>query len=174
MRKFLLILFLVLTVFVGVVAQENKNENSDEVLIKINVPETDKKVKVYVSKYSNFMGKKLIAEGSNEVYIDNSYQYIGFSKFALQPLAINDKVLEYDVELGNPGLNGLGIATSIVGVITAGAGLGFLLSAGMYSEQEFKKMLPLGISMIGVGATGITVGLVLNGKHKPKLIRVNN
>ena len=49
MKKFLIILFLVLTVFVGVVAQESKSENTDEVLIKINVPETDKKVKVYVS-----------------------------------------------------------------------------------------------------------------------------
>ena len=174
MKRFLFILFLVLTVFVGVVAQESKSENTDEVLIKINVPETDKKVKVYVSKYPNFMGKKLIAEGSDEAYVDNSYQYIGFSKFALQPLVINDKVLEYDVELGNPGLNGLGIASSIVGAISAGAGLGFLLSAGMTSEQELKKMLPLGISMVGVGGTGVTVGLILNSKHKPKLIRVNN
>ena len=174
MKRFLFILFLVLTVCVGVVAQESKSENTDEVLIKINVPETDKKVKVYVSKYPNFMGKKLIAEGTGEAYVDNSYQYIGFSKFALQPLVINDKVLEYDVELGNPGLNGLGIASSIVGAISAGAGLGFLLSAGMTSEQEFKKMLPLGISMVGVGATGVTFGLILNSKHKPKLIRVNN
>ena len=36
------------------------------------------------------------------------------------------------------------------------------------------EMLPLGISMVGVGATGVTVGLILNSKHKPKLIRVNN
>ena len=34
MKKFLIILFLVLTVFVGVVAQESKSENTDEVLIK--------------------------------------------------------------------------------------------------------------------------------------------
>lgn len=70
MKRFLFILFLVLTVFVGVVAQESKSENTDEVLIKINVPETDKKVKVYVSKYPNFMGKKLITEGTSESYVD--------------------------------------------------------------------------------------------------------
>ena len=171
MKKFLVILFISLTIVLGVAAQEAK---SNDTLIKINVPETDKKVKVYVSKYPNFMGKKLITEGTGEAYVDNSYQYIGFSKFALQPLVINDKVLEYDVELGNPGLNGLGIASSFVGAISAGVGLGLLLSADMYGEQEFKKMLPLGISMVGVGATGVTVGLILNSKHKPKLIRVNN
>ena len=143
-------------------------------MIKINVPETDKKVKVYVSKHPNFMGKKLIAEGTSEAYVDNSYQYIGFSKFALQPLVINDKVLEYDVELGNSVKNGLGITSAFIGAISAGLGLGFLLSADMYGEQEFKKMLPLGISMIGVGATGVTFGLILNSKHKPKLIRVDN
>ena len=174
MKKFLIILFIALTIVLGVTAQEVKAENYDEALIKINVPETDKKVKVYVSKYPNFMGKKLITEGTGEAYVDSSYQYIGFSKFALQPLVINDKVLEYDVELGNPGLNGLGIASSFVGAISAGVGLGLLLSADMYGEQEFKKMLPLGISMVGVGVTGVTVGLILNSKHKPKLIRVNN
>lgn len=171
MKKFLIILFIALTVVLRVAAQEAK---SNDTLIKINVPETDKKVKVYVSKHPNFMGKKLIAEGTTETYVDNSYQYIGFSKFAVQPLVINDKVLEYDVELGNPVKNGLGITSAFIGAISAGLGLGFLLSADMYGEQEFKKMLPLGISMVGVGATGVTVGLILNSKHKPKLIRVNN
>lgn len=174
MKRFLFILFLVLTVFVGVVAQESKSENTDEVLIKINVPETDKKVKVYVSKHPNFMGKKLIAEGTTETYVDNSYQYIGFSKFAVQPLVLNDKILEYDVELGNPVKNGLGITSAIIGAIGAGLGCGFLFSAFDFGDEELKKILPTSISMIGLGATGVTFGLILNSKHKPKLIRVNN
>ena len=174
MKKLLIILFIALTIVLGVTAQEVKAENYDEALIKINVPETDKKVKVYVSKYPNFMGKKLITEGTGEAYVDSSYQYIGFGKTSVQPLVLNDKVLEFDVELGNPVKNGLGITSAFIGAISAGLGLGFLLSADMYSEQEFKKMLPLGISMIGVGATGVTFGLILNNKYKPRLIRVDN
>ena len=174
MKKFLIILFIALTIVLRVAAQEVKAENYDEALIKINVPETDKKVKVYVSKYPNFMGKKLITEGTGEAYVDSSYQYIGFGKTSVQPLVLNDKVLEFDVELGNPVKNGLGITSSVIGAILAGAGGGLLLSAFTTSEEEVKKMLPTTLSMIGVGVTGVTVGLVLNNKYKPRLIRVDN
>ena len=118
MKKFFVTVLLALTVLVSAAAQEE-----NKTLIKINVIDSDLTPKIYVSKLPNFMGHKVLCEGSGE-------GYAGTMKKVVQ-------------------------------------------QTGNWSADEAKKMLPLGIGLAGTGVAGVTAGLIISGKNKPKLIRVN-
>ena len=169
MKKFFMCLIVALAFVAGAVAQEEQS------LIKINVLDSDATPKIYVAKAPNFMGNKLLCEGSGEGYVDSSFHYIGFDYFSLQPLKLDSNVIEFNVEPGNKTLSTVGIVSAIAGVICIGAGGGILGSAYIIDGSEgLKQTLPAGIGLAGAGVAGLTVGLVLNGLNKPKLIRVNN
>ena len=176
MKKLIACAVLALTVFAGLFAQEEATEQAatqpDQVVIKFNVLDPSWTPKIYVSKYSNFLGKKLVATGSGEVTLDNAaqYGYIGFSKSAVQPLKIDSDFLEFDVEKGNPGLYKLGIGGTIVGCIASGIGLGMLLVS--FEEGDKSALLPFGA--LTAGGLGIAIGgAIISGKNKPRLILVN-
>ena len=176
MKKLFVCVVFALTIVAGVFAQEEVSEEaaaqSEQVVIKFNVLDPAWTPKIYVSKYPNFLGKKLIATGSGEVTLEknDSLKYIGFSKSAVQPLNIDSDFLEFDVEKGNPGLYKLGIGGIIIGCIAAGTGLG-LVTTG-YMEGDKSVLLPFG--SLAVGGLGIAIGgNVIANKNKPKLIPVS-
>lgn len=169
MKKFFVTVLLALTVLVSAAAQEE-----NKTLIKINVIDSDLTPKIYVSKLPNFMGHKVLCEGSGEGYVDPSYGYIGFGYTSLQPLKMDKKVIEFNAELGNPTMNTIGIISSVAGAVFIGTGGGLIGGAFLFGgADEAKKMLPLGIGLAGTGVAGVTAGLIISGKNKPKLIRVN-
>ena len=176
MKKIFVCAIVFLSVVAGVFAQEAVSEQAsaqeNQVVIKFNVLDPAWTPKIYVSKYSNFLGKKLVATGSGEVTLDNAaqYGYIGFSKSAVQPLKIDSDFLEFDVEKGNPGLYKLGMGGTIVGCIAAGIGLGMLLVS--FEEGDKSALLPFGA--LTAGGLGIAIGgTIISGKNKPRLILVN-
>ena len=175
-KKLFACAIVILSVFAAVFAQEAESEQpvaqEDQVVIKFNVLDSTWTPKIYVSKYANFMGKKLIATGSGEVTLENASQfgYIGFSRSAMQRVTFDGKSLEFDVEKGNPGLYKLGMVGTIIGCIAGGVGLGMLL-VGL-EEGDKSVLLPFGA--LAAGGIGIAIGgSVLSGKNKPKLTLVN-
>ena len=175
MKKIFVYAIVFLSVVAGVFAQEAVSEQAsaqeNQVVIKFNVLDPEWTPKIYVSKYANFMGKKLIATGSGEVTLDNASQfgYIGFSKTSVQQLNVNSDFLEFDVERGNAVLNNLGVAGTIVGCVACGVGLGFLMIGVMDGDNSV--LVPFG--SLAAGGLGIAIGgFVLSNKNKPKLIPV--
>ena len=190
MKKLFVCAIFILTVFAGVFAQESVSEESviqeepvsvqeeqtpvqiDQVVIKFNVLDSTWTPKIYVSKYPNFLGKKLIATGSGEVTLEknDSLKYIGFSRSAVQSLNINSDFLEFDVERGNPVLHKIGFAGTIIGCIACGVGCGLLLVS--FDEGDKSALLPFG-ALAGSGL-GIAIGgYVISNKNKPRLIPVS-
>ena len=175
MKKLFVCVVLALTIVAGVFAQEEVSEQAaqtEQVVIKFNVLDPTWTPKIYVSKYPNFLGKKLIATGSGEVTLEknDSLKYIGFSRSAVQPLNIDSDFLEFDVEKGNPGLYKLGIGGTIIGCIGAGVGLGMLLVG--FEEGDKSVLLPFG--SLAAGGLGIAIGgSVISSKNKPRLIPVS-
>lgn len=175
MKKLFVCVVLALTIVAGVFAQEEVSEQAaqtEQVVIKFNVLDPTWTPKIYVSKYSNFLGKKLIATGSGEVTLEknDSLKYIGFSRSAVQSLNIDSDYLEFDVEKGNPGLYKLGIGGTIIGCIGAGVGLGMLLVG--FEEGDKSVLLPFG--SLAAGGLGIAIGgSVISNKNKPRLIPVS-
>ena len=167
MKRLFLCVVLALTVFTGVYAQEAADK--DQVVIKFNVLDPTWTPNIYVSKYANFMGKKLIATGSGEVTLDNANQfgYIGFGKNTVQPIKFDSKFLEFDVEKGNPGMFKLGVAGSYIGAIAGGIGLGLLFVS--MTEGDTDMLVKSGI-LAGSGLGVMAGGLVLSYKYKPRLI----
>ncbi|MBR4789963.1 MAG: hypothetical protein IK024_03620 [Treponema sp.] len=177
MKKLFVCVFVALTVFTGVFAQEAADEQPavqpDQIVIKFNVLDSTWSPKIYVSKYPNFMGKQLIATGSGEVTLENPAQfgYIGFNRSALQPLKYDSDFLEFDVEKGNPGLYKLGLTGTIIGCIASGVGLGMLM-VGM-EEGDKSTLVPFGA--LAAGGLGIAIGgYVISNKNKPRLILITN
>ena len=175
MKKLFVCVVFALTIVAGLFAQEEVSEQAaqtEQVVIKFNVLDPAWTPKIYVSKYSNFLGKKLIATGSGEVTLEknDSLKYIGFSRSAVQPLNIDSDYLEFDVEKGNPGLYKLGIGGTIIGCIGAGVGLGMLLVG--FEEGDKSVLLPFG--SLAAGGLGIAIGgFVISSKNKPRLIPVS-
>ena len=175
MKKLFVCVVLALTIVAGLFAQEEVSEQAaqtEQIVIKFNVLDPTWTPKIYVSKYANFMNKKLIATSSEEVTLDNAsqFKYIGFSRSAAQPLTINSDYLEFDVEKGNPGLYKLGFGGTIIGCVAAGVGLGMLL-VGL-EEGDKSVLLPFG--SLAAGGLGIAIGgFVISSKNKPRLIPVS-
>ena len=172
MKKFFVCAIIALTVFAGAFAQDASAEQDDQILIKISVLDPEWVPKIYVAKYSNFRGKKLLCTGTGEGYVNNSYGYIGFSSFACQPVTLDKKVIEFAANKGNPGLHKLGIASALLGGASLGVGLGLMGVSYLEGEEEFKKMLPLTAGLSGAGIAGMTFGLILSEKKKPTLTRI--
>ena len=139
MKKFFVCAIIALTVFAGAFAQDASAEQDDQILIKISVLDPEWVPKIYVAKYSNFRGKKLLCTGTGEGYVNNSYGYIGFSSFACQPVTLDKKVIEFAANKGNPGLHKLGIASALLGGASLGVGLGLMGVSYLEGEEEFKK-----------------------------------
>ena len=178
MKKLFVCAIVALSVVAGVFAQESDEVEAvtaqeGQVVLKFNVLEPGWNPNIYVSKYPNFLGKKLLITGSGEVTLekDNQFGYIGFSKTSVQQLKLDSDFLEFNVERGSPALHKLGVAGTYIGAIACGVGLGFLMIGVMDGDNSV--FLPFGSLAAGGLAIGIG-GTVLSNKNKPKLIPVTN
>lgn len=170
MKKVLLALVLAVTAMCGVFAQSADAKESEQTLVKINVMQLDQMPKVFTSQYSNLMGKKLLCEGSGEGYVLNTMKYIGLNKNAVQKIDLTGEPLEYNLDIGNKGLNALGMALTTVGALALGGGLGFLMVGVM--DDSMQSVLPLVIGCAVPGVVGLSVGFPLAEKNKPRFTLV--
>lgn len=171
MKKFFLALVMAVVCVTAVMAEETTS-SSDTTPITFTVLQ-DTNIKVYY-KNENAIGlPKLLCVAPGSGILPNGKILLAVGNTGATPVIVeaNGTPLNYEIDIGKPGLAVTGKVMVIVGSITTGVGAGLTIVSMMNKDMKSATTFGLGVALPGIAL--LSGGFVLDGKFSPKLKLLN-